>query len=296
MFPQQWEIEVPLLRALAALGGEARAKDVYEAVTKQFRQLTDSDLSQTLPSGSNKWTNHIQWARQALVSKGELTSAGHGVWSITARGRDKIVDDREAAVESSGATGSPIRSGSPDDSNVSPGEDYKTDPAYRSNLNLEDVSDDYRVSFKQKVLNKLLDISPAQFEKFAETLLKGYGFQKTEVTGKTGDGGIDGHRQLRVGLAVIRAAFQCKRWQNSVGPKEVRGFRGAIQGQYEQGYFFTTSTFTKSAQQESIKMRAVPGILFEGDQIVEIMIERGVGIKRRPIELYEDQLEELFET
>jgi restriction system protein len=281
---------------VAALGGEARAKDVYEEVTKQFRQLTDADLSQTLPSGSNKWTNRIQWARQALVSKGELASAGHGVWSITARGRDRIADSNDLSVKVSGARISPILVGSaaPDVSPERAG--HHAEPLYPSNLNLEDVSDDYRASFKQKVLNKLLDLSPGQFEKFAETLLKGYGFQKTEVTGKSGDGGIDGHGQLRVGLAVIRAAFQCKRWQNSVGPKEVREFRGAIQGQYEQGYFFTTSTFTKSAQQESIKMGAVPVILFEGDQIVEIMIEKGVGITRRPIELYEDQLEELFET
>jgi restriction system protein len=291
MFPQQWQIEIPLLRAVAALGGEARAKDVYEAVTKQFPQLTEAELSQTLSSGSNKWTNRIQWARQALVSKGDLTSAGHGVWSITDAGRQRItnaraVDPASSATESDSAE--PLTS--------IEGSANLAELEYSRHLNLEDVSDDYRASFKQKVLNKLLDLSPGQFEKFAETLLKGYGFQRTQVTGRTGDGGIDGHGQLKVGLAVVRAAFQCKRWQNSVGPKEVREFRGAIQGQYEQGYFFTTSTFTKSAQQESIKMGAVPVILFEGDQIVEIMIEKGVGIKRQPIELYEDQLEELFET
>jgi restriction system protein len=94
----------------------------------------------------------------------------------------------------------------------------------------------------------------------------------------------------------VTAAFQCKRWQGSVGAKEVREFRGAIQGKYEQGYFFTTSTFSRPAQKESIQAGAVSVILFEGEQIVDIMIDKGIGIKRRPIELYEDELDQLFET
>jgi restriction system protein len=161
--------------------------------------------------------------------------------------------------------------------------------------NLEDIADDYLSSFKQKVLNKLQDLSPEQFEEFAGSLLKGYGFQKVAVTGKSGDGGIDGHGQLRVGLATIKAAFQCKRWQQAVGPKEVQAFRGAIQGQFEQGYFFTTSTFTKAAQEKSIKMGAARVVLFGGDQGAGIMIEKGVGIRRRPVEVYEDQIDQLFE-
>jgi restriction system protein len=69
-----------------------------------------------------------------------------------------------------------------------------------------------------------------------------------------------------------------------------------VYAQFEQGYFFTTSTFTKAAQGESIKSGAAPIILFGGTQIIDIMIERGVGIRRRPIEIYEDQLDTLFET
>ena len=58
-----------------------------------------------------------------------------------------------------------------------------------------------------------------------------------EVTGAGADGGIDGHGRLRVGVATMRAAFQCKRWEGSVGRPEVDKFRGAIQGEFEQGLF-----------------------------------------------------------
>ena len=276
------------------LGGKARARDVYEEVTKLFPQLTEADLSETLTTGSNRWTNRIQWARQALVSKGELASAAHGVWSITTKGRARILSTNAPTTAAKRSEG--------EDMDAAPssvaldGEAHLAALAYAQSPNLEDVTEEYVASFKQKVLNKLLDLSPSQFEQFAAALLKAFGFSGISVTGKTGDGGIDGHGQLRVGLAAIRAAFQCKRWQNSVGSKEVQELRGAIQGQFEQGYFFTTSTFTRSAQQESIKMGAVPVILFEGEQIVEIMIDKGVGVRRRPVEVYEDQLEQLFES
>jgi restriction system protein len=284
MFPRQKDMEIPLLRVLASLGGQARPQEVYPAITKVFPELTEADLSEPLSSGGNKWTNRIQWIRQKLIAKGEVEKAGYGVWAITEKGTARL--ELEKSSEPRRSTRSKRRKEK--HRNVISAADEVGD--------LESISEEYSNNFKQKVLSKLQDLSPVQFEQFSAVLLKAYGFQKIAVTGKSGDGGIDGHGQLRVGLAVVKAAFQCKRWQNSISAKEVQAFRGAIQGQFEQGYFFTTSTFTKPAQQESIKMGAAPIILFEGEQIVEIMIEKGVGIKRRPVEIYEDQLEQLFET
>jgi len=135
-------------------------------------------------------------------------------------------------------------------------------------------------------------LSSDKFEEFAGLLLERFGFLNVEVTGRSGDGGIDGRGELKLGLAVVRAGFQCKRWQAQVGSPEVQAFRGAIQGQCELGYFFATSP----AQAESVRKGAVPIILFDGDQIGEIMIEKEVGVRRRPVELYEDQTEGLFES
>ena len=72
-----------------------------------------------------------------------------------------------------------------------------------------------------------------------------YGFVDVTVTSVTKDGGIDGHGRLTLGLATMGAAFQCKRWQGNVGRPEVDKFRGAIQGEFEQGVFFATSDFTR---------------------------------------------------
>jgi restriction system protein len=290
MMPKQQEIEIPLLAALEKLGGKAKPQDVYATVTKSSPELTEADLTERLQSGGSKWTNRIQWVRQRLVEKGEMESPSFGVWAITGKGLARLRGGsavaQPVAPPSEAAT-----------STVSPAPSaLQTPPSQASPINFEEAMDDYLTAFKAKLLQKLLDLSPDKFEEFAGELLRGFGFQKIKITGKAGDKGIDGHGELRVGLAVVKAAFQCKRWQDQVGSKEVQAFRGAIQGQFEQGYFFTTSTFSKAAQAESVKMGAAPVILFDGEQIGQIMIEKGIGVKRRPVELYEDQIEDLFES
>ena len=93
----------------------------------------------------------------------------------------------------------------------------------------------------------------------------------------------------------MNVAFQCKRWKGNVGSKEIDQFRGAIQGEYEQGIFFTTSDFTKNARHKSIQKGAVPVILMNGDGIVDIMIEKGLGVEKRPLYLYYERVEDFLE-
>ena len=70
----------------------------------------------------------------------------------------------------------------------------------------------------------------------------------------------------------MNVAFQCKRWTTAnVGRPEIDKFRGAIQGEYEQGIFFTTANFASGAKEVSIKRGAVPIILIDGPSIVELM-------------------------
>ena len=266
--PKQSEIEIPLLKCLEEMKGQGKPLEIYVRVAKLFPQLTDADLAETLPSGGNKWKNRIQWVRQKLIAKGDVESPERGVWAITKKGRTRLASE----------TGSSVRE--------------VTAPL---SANLEELADEYFTAFSQKVQQELQDLEPKQFERFAGALLSAYGFTDIKVTGKTGDGGIDGNGLLKVGLSTIRAAFQCKRWQGLVGRSEIDKFRGTIQGEFEQGIFFTTSDFSDSAREVSIKKGAVPIVLLNGEEIVKLMVDRELGVRRRPLELYEDQLESLFE-
>lgn len=266
MMPKQVLVEVPLLQVLAEMpGGEAKPGDIYPRLEKRFPELTKEDLAEQLDSGDFKWRNRVQWVRQSLISKGEMSSPSRGIWAITDRGRARIA-----------------------------GEKSKAAPAAAAPLNLVALQDEYVAQFKDNLLERLMALTPAQFEDFAKKLLSAYGFIDMKVTSISRDGGIDGHGQLKVGLATMGVAFQYKKWEGKVQRPEVDKFRGAIQGEFEQGIFFTTSEFTEGAKAVSLKRGAVPIILLDGESIVQMMIEKQFGVRRKPLELYFDEVDRLF--
>ncbi len=260
MLPKQREIELPLLEVLVELGGQGRPADIYPLVAKKFPQIREEDLMETLPSGANKWTNRVQWARQGLVAKGEIDSPAHGIWRITDKGRRRLREPQPPEPEK---------------------------PTF------EDLYDEYEAAFRARLLDRLQALSPSEFERFARKLLQAYGFVDVKVTQISRDGGIDGYGKLRLGLATMNVAFQCKRWQQTVGRPEVDKFRGAIQGEFEQGIFFSTSDFSPEARAASLKKGAVPIILLNGQSIVALMIEKGLGVQRVPLYAYYERPDDL---
>jgi restriction system protein len=232
---------------------------------KRFPSLTKQDIEERLESGTPKWTNRVQWVRQVLLTKGELASPERGIWAITEKGRAKLA-----------VAGTSVETG-------------HTPPA-----NLVALHGEYAAQFKANLLERLFDLSPVQFDYFAKKLLIEYRFISMEVTSLSHDGGIDGYGMLKVGVTTINVAFQCKRGQKSVQRPEVDKFRGAIQGEFEQGIFFTTSDFTDGAKAVSLKKGAVPIILLDGESIVDLMIDKQFGVKRRPMELYLDEVDRVF--
>lgn len=136
------------------------------------------------------------------------------------------------------------------------------------------------------MLQELKKMTPAAFEAFGREILDGYGFENTQVTSVAKDGGIDGFGRLKVGLAFLNVAFQCKRWKNTtIQRPEIDRFRGAAQGSYEQGIFFTTSTFSKGAIDASIKSGAIPIVLLDGLAIVDLMIQRKIRVESTIMEI-----------
>lgn len=144
---------------------------------------------------------------------------------------------------------------------------------------LKHIHQNHIEKFKISILNQLKEIDPENFEHFSKKLLEVYGFKDMKVTQKSRDGGIDGYGKLKVGITFLSVAFQSKRWKNTaVAKKEIQSFRGDIQGKFEQGIFFTTSSFTRDAKEISIQKGAVPIILIDGPTIVDIMIEKKLGV------------------
>lgn len=160
---------------------------------------------------------------------------------------------------------------------------------------LKSMYEKYDAGLRAAVLANIRRLDPATFEEFAKKLLETYGFLEVEVTQYSKDGGIDGHGKLKVGLAYLNVAFQCKRFRtNSVGRPEIDKFRGAIQGQFEQGIFFTTSTFAQGAEAASFRPGAVPIILIDGKAIVDLMIDKQFGVQVEQMPIYSYALDLIF--
>jgi restriction system protein len=278
-FPKQVEIEVPLLEALVELGGEARPRDIYPLVASRFPHLTQEEQEERLENypSTRKWSNLVQWIRQRLVDLGQIDGSQRGIWKITAAGRVRL------QVEASSTL-----AGHQDQS---PAARVATPPA----TSLRDLVNANLQEIKSRLVAELRDLTPRAFEHFCKEFLAHLGYRSVEVTRRSQDGGIDGHGDFRQGAISIRSAFQSKRWtDNPVGRPDIDRFRGAIQGEYDHGVFLTTSRFSKDAMEASHKKGAITILLLDGPAIADLLVERGLGVRRLPIYLL-DIDEEFFD-
>lgn len=152
-----------------------------------------------------------------------------------------------------------------------------------------DLAAQQKEKCKAEILTYLRSLTPYQFEELSEQFLTCYGFKNMSVTSTSRDGGIDVKGALKIGIAEMGVAARCKRYaeNNNVGRPDVSQFRGDITGEYEQGIFITTSSFTKEAQEVSFKPGCVPIVLIDGEQLAETIIEKGIGIQRQQVEVYD---------
>ena len=266
----------PLLDALRDLGDSGRPREVSARISKNL-SLSDELLDQTLKSGGSKFHNQVAWARQYLVWEGLLDSSKHGTWTLTEKGRNTHLGEKEAreiflkwvvihaenrkqkreAQESSdelpqiGET-----AGEPD-------EDEKLD-----------------------LLSTLRSISPTGFEKVCRELLRESGFENVEVTGGSADGGIDGYGTLEINPFVsFRVLFQCKRYAkgNLVSRAQVGDFRNTMLGRAEKGIIITTSGFSNAAIQEASREGAPQVELVDGDKLVEMFQRVELSVFKRTV-------------
>jgi restriction system protein len=144
---------------------------------------------------------------------------------------------------------------------------------------------------RQEMHKRIRSLSPSEFEQLARTLLISMGFEAVEVSGGSGDGGIDVRGVMVTGDVIrTRMAVQVKHWKKTVEPAVVREVRGSL-GTHEQGLIITSSTFSKSARQEAERANATPVGLMDGEQLVTLLIEHEIGVRRRQENILELETE-----
>lgn len=264
----------PVLDALKTLGESARPPEVYAAVAKAMK-LKNSVLDETLASGQSRFENKIAWVRQYLVLSGYIDPSRRGVWTLTEKGRntDHFTNDEiQALLLDVQRRGRQLNEDAGPEGN----------PAAVAEVQSEEEDASGEDGHASQLLHELQSLPPPGFERLCQRLLRESGFEKVTVTGRSGDGGIDGIGVLRVNAFVtFKVLFQCKRYAGTVGAGQVRDFRGAMQGRADKGIVLTTGLFSADAQKEAVRDGVPPIELVDGKGLVGLFEQMELGLTPR---------------
>jgi restriction system protein len=260
----------PILRALKELGGSGTIQEISERATT-IMGLTEAQLA--VPHGDKNFSEvayRMAWARTYLKNAGLLANSSRGVWALTPQGQQTDQVDERWVVKQV----KKVRPAKVKDKERGADVALAAPPAAPA----ED-------QWREDLLNVLRAIEPAQFERLCQRILRESGFVEVNVTGRSGDGGIDGTGILRLqGMVSFHVLFQCKRWQGPVGPSVIRDFRGAMVGRADKGLVMTTGSFTRDAQKEATRDGAPPIDLVDGEQLTDLLRDLKLGIRTQRVE------------
>jgi restriction system protein len=266
----------PVIEALKELGGSGRPSEVREVISRQLN-ISESDRTELLDGGAPRFDNQVAWARFYLVKEGLVDSSKRGVWSLSDRGREiesLSFDESLAIFRRIQSEFQPER--------ISEQESTQLEEIVEETIAPNDtaVSDDS--SYRKKLLEVLLSLPPAGFERLCQRLLRESGFEQVVVMGRSGDGGIDGQGILQINPFVsFKVLFQCKRYTGSVSSSQVRDFRGAMMGRADKGIILTTGTFTSDSQKEAVRDGVPPIELVHGDKLLDMFENLELGLTPR---------------
>ena len=262
--PKFDKLMVPTIEALKRLGGSASNEELLDEVANGLK-LSEAVRSVADPKrGMSELAYRLAWARTYLKAWGALENSERGVWALTDKGETVNHTNIEAIKRSA-------RGNSQTKSNVAG--KTPTDATEEPNELLTEFLD-----WKEELLNNLLKLKPDAFERLCQRVMRESGFTRVEVTGKSGDGGIDGIGVLRVNLISFRVVFQAKRWKGSVGSQEVRLFQAAMLGRADKGLIITTGSFTTEARKEATRDGAPAVDLVDGEALCELLRDLKLGV------------------
>ncbi len=275
----------PLVECLRELGS-AKPREAADWIAEKER-LPASFREAVNKNGGERFLNQVCFARQYLLWEGIIDGSNRGIWTLTSQGMKARLTDEEAQniVTKWTRHWTSLR--------------RQTDKASQlHNDHPQAESDDNPLIQEENKESDLLEtlrcLSPKGFEHFCRHLLLVHGFENVNVTGRSGDGGIDGEGILQINPFVSSVVvFQCKRYTRSVSREEVSRLRGDAGGRGDKAILLTTGTFTAPARQEAA--RTTPRVeLIDGEQIVAMCEEKGIGLKPRTVYDLDPQFFEQF--
>ncbi len=212
--PKYDELLNALLQALRELGGSASVAELEERVASLL-QLSEEDIATLHKGNRTRFSYNLAWARTYLKKFGLVDNSSRGVWSLTSKGQQTDHVDPSEVKRFVVARNREERLAADDDE--------------------EDVIEFDEVTWEDEALEAIKSMPAESFERLCQRLLRESGFIQVEITGRSGDGGIDGRGVVKLGQIIsFHVHFQCKRYRDSISSPLIRDFRGAMVGRADK--------------------------------------------------------------
>lgn len=291
MIPDYQTLMLPLLK-LTAEGKEHKYRDLIESLADEF-YLSDNERNEMLPSGNQPlFHNRVGWAKTYLKKAGLLDSPKRATFVITELGKQTLARNLDCIDNHYLSQFPSFLEFKNRSHNVDESDEEATIETIQKQTPEESLEKAYqciRESLASELLYKIIELSPAFFERLVVELLvkMGYGGSMKDAgkaIGKSGDEGIDGTiKEDKLGLDIIY--IQAKRWKpgNVVGRPELQKFVGALAGQgAKKGIFITTSSFTHDAMSYTPR-NETKIVMIDGEQLSQLMIDYNIGCATQQI-------------
>jgi restriction system protein len=276
---------LPLLEFIAD-GKEYKMRNVTDELAIKFG-VTEEEQKELLPSGvAPVFYNRTAWAKTYLKKAGLIDSPKQGIVIISKRGIE-VLKKKPSSINvkflKQFSEFVAFQTVKREDESETETETSEEQSIQTPEELLEMAYQKIRKSLASELISKVVELSPAFFERLVVELLvkMGYGGSIKDAgkaMGKSGDEGIDGTiKEDKLGLDIIY--IQAKRWKpgNVVGRPEIQKFVGALAGQgAKKGIFITTSNFTKEALDYTPR-NETKIVLIDGEQLAQLMIDYNLG-------------------
>lgn len=271
----------PTLLAIKSLGNSGTNQEIDDRAI-EIAAYTEAQQAIVHGDGPKSEIRYrMAWARTYLKAIGALENSARGVWSVTEYGESLTEQDmpdipaRVRAITSQRPKRTKTR-----------GLEVVSQPAIEEPVEVVGrvLTSTVPQVWQDSLLEVVQSMAPDAFEKLCQRVLRESGFTRVEVTGRSGDGGIDGIGVLRIALLSFHVFFQCKRYKGSVGAPAIRDFRGAMVGRTDKGLFITTGSFTPDAKREATRDGAPVLDLIDGETLCGLLKNLGLGVSTRQVE------------
>jgi restriction system protein len=276
--PQYDELFITVVKALMQLGGSGTIEEIngkvyeIEKLSEEALQIMHGDDASRI-----EIDYRLAWSRTYLKKYGLLENSKRGIWSLTSTNINLKELDRKQIIAH-------FKDKKRQENGV---ETIETVSDISVIEEIEEINATEEM-WRDKLLGILYSIPPSAFERLTQRLLRESGFTQVEVTGKVGDGGIDGKGIVKInGFLSFHIIFQCKRYKGKISPSQIRDFRGAMQGRADKGLFITTGSFTREAVKEATRDGAPPIDLIDGELLCDKLKEMQLGVLTKQIEVVE---------